>query len=468
MLAERYASKAINYIWSPEGKVVLERDLWIAVLKAQKELGIEIPEGVIESYEAVAHTVDLESIKRRECVTRHDVKARIEEFCELAGAEHIHKGMTSRDLTENVEQLQIHRSLEEIQLKTVNALKKLATLAKKYRSQKLTARTHNVPAQITTLGKRISIFGEELLHALNRLAAHKEAYAFRGIVGAVGTQIDQAALLHGDYKKVKALNEAILKHLGATRAVGSVGQVYPRSLDFETVSTLYQLACAPASFSLTLRLMAGHELGSEGFSKGQSGSSAMPHKMNSRSCERIEGLKNVLQGYVTMAAATAGNQWNEGDVSCSSARRIFLPDSFFTIDGILETFLTILNQLEFYEQALDKEVEHYLPFLATTQILMASVGKGVGRESAHAIIKKHAVVVLSEMRSGKSSSISFSERLAGEKDLKLSQKEIDSIIDHTRESVGSAESDVDNFINEVEVWTQKFPEYSKFEPAAIL
>ena len=167
----------------------------------------------------------------------------------------------------------------------------------------------------------------------------------------------------------------------------SVGQVYPRSLDHDVLSALVQVAAGPSSLATTIRLMAGNELVTEGFKEGQVGSSAMPHKMNSRSCERVNGLTVILRGYASMAAELAGDQWNEGDVSCSVVRRVALPDAFFAIDGLFETFLTVLDEFGAFPAVIEAELRRYLPFLATTKILMAAVRAGVGRETAHEVIK---------------------------------------------------------------------------------
>src|SRR5690606_27500785 len=191
------------------------------------------------------------------------------------------------------------------------------------------------------LGKRIAMFGQELLAAFTRLDEIATRYPARGLKGAVGTQLDQFTLLGGDAKKVARLEARVLRHLGFKEVLGAVGQVYPRSLDFEVVSALHQIGAAAASFATTLRLMAGQGLLTEGFQKGQVGSSAMPHKMNARNCERICGFSTILGGYVAMTAALAGDQWNEGDVSCSVVRRVALPDAFYAIDGLLETWLTV-------------------------------------------------------------------------------------------------------------------------------
>ncbi|MDR2981077.1 MAG: adenylosuccinate lyase [Puniceicoccales bacterium] len=468
VLAERYASGAMKNIWSPTGRVILEREFWIAVMKAQRDLGIDIPEKAIADYERVKDQVNLESIAKREEITRHDVKARIEEFCDLAGHEHIHKGMTSRDLTESVEQLQVYRSLELVRVKAVACLGKLAERASQNRDIVLAARTNNVAAQPTTVGKRLAMFGEEFLLGLDRLDSFISAYAARGLKGAVGTQLDQMTLFGQDVEKVSSLDQRILKHLGIPRGFGAVGQVYPRSLDFETVSSLVALASGPSSFAKTLRLMAGHELASEGFLPGQVGSSAMPHKMNSRSCERLNGFHVILRGYLSMGADLAGDQWNEGDVSCSVVRRIMLPDSFFAIDGLLETFLTILNQMEINTAVVAREARHYLPFLLTTTFLMEAVKAGVGRETAHEIIKEHAVSAARDLRSGKIERNDLIDRLANDARLKLNREQLNALVSAAGAQTGTAGRQVDAFASQAKEWVNRFPAAANVKPGRML
>lgn len=398
VLATRYASPELVRLWSPEHKIVLERQLWIAVLAAQRDLGVTVPDGVIEDYERVVHHVDLASIAARERVTRHDVKARIEEFCALAGHEHIHKGMTSRDVTENVEQLQIRLSLDHVRDRTVAVLARLARRAVEHTALVMAGRSHNVAAQATTLGKRFASAADELMVAFARLEELRARYPLRGITGPMGTAQDMLDLLDGDAHRLADLEARVAAHLGFAASWASVGQVYPRSLDHDVLSALVQLAAGPSSLATTIRLMAGQELATEGFRPGQVGSSAMPHKMNSRSTERINGLTVLLRGYAGMVAELSGAQWNEGDVSDSVVRRVALPDAFFALDGLIETTLTVLDEFGAYPAVVARELDRYLPFLATTAVLMAAVRAGVGRETAHAVIKEHAVAVALAMR----------------------------------------------------------------------
>lgn len=468
VLAERYATPAMRAVWDTEGRIVLEREFWIAVMKAQRALGLDIPADAIEAYDRVKGKVDLDAIMRREAVTRHDVKARIEEFCDLAGYEHIHKGLTSRDLTENVEQLQVLRSLRLVMDKAVAVANAFAAKATDYRDLVITCRTHNVAAQPSTLGKRLAMYGEELLRACQGLENLLNSYPVRGLKGAVGTQLDQLTLFDGDAEKVRELESRVVEHLGFRSALRTVGQVYPRSLDFEVVSTLYQLGCAPSSFAKTLRLMAGHELASEGFAKGQVGSSAMPHKMNSRSCERINGFHAILRGLLCMAESLAGDQWNEGDVSCSVVRRIVLPDSFFTIDGMLETTLVVLGQMTAYPAVVARENAYYLPFLATTTFLMEAVKHGAGREAAHEAIKEHAVATVLDLRAGAITENDLIDRLSRDSRLGLSRQELSAIVNQAEVLTGAAQVQVDAFAEAVRGWTKRYPNGASYTAGAIL
>ena len=312
VLANRYASDEMRKVFAPESKIIAERQLWIAVARAQSQLGHAIDSAVIADYEKVITKVDLASIDAREKITRHDVKARIEEFNALAGHEAIHAGMTSRDLTENIEALQIRDGLNIVRDKVVALLAQLAAKAALYADRPIAGRSHNVPAQITTLGKRFASAAEELLYAYERLETLQNRYPMRGIKGPVGTAQDSIDLL-GSSATHQKLEASIASELGFDRVLDSTGQVYPRSLDYEVLTTLVQLAASPSSLATSIRLMAGAELVTEGFKAGQVGSSAMPHKMNTRSCERVNGLTVILRGYASMVSELAGNQWNEGD-----------------------------------------------------------------------------------------------------------------------------------------------------------
>ncbi|SCG79783.1 adenylosuccinate lyase [Micromonospora echinaurantiaca] len=468
VLANRYASPELVALWSPEEKVRMERQLWLAVLRAQRDLGVPVPDGVVEAYERVLDQVDLASIAERERVTRHDVKARIEEFSALAGHEHVHKGMTSRDLTENVEQLQVRRSLELIRDRVVATLARLARLAVEHSDLVLTGRSHNVAAQATTLGKRFASAAEELLIAYERLVDLIDWYPLRGIKGPVGTAADQLDLFDGDADKVAELERRVAGHLGFTRVLDSVGQVYPRSIDLAVLSALAQIAAAPSSLATTIRLMVGQELATEGFKPGQVGSSAMPHKMNTRSSERVNGFAVIIRGYLSMVGELAGDQWNEGDVSCSVVRRVALPDAFFAADGLFQTFLTVLDEFGAYPAVINRELERFLPFLATTKILVAAVRRGVGREAAHEAIKEHAVAVALNMREKGAAENDLFDRLAADDRLGLTRAEIDALVADRTAFVGAAPAQVDSVARRVAAVVDTHPTAATYTPPPIL
>jgi adenylosuccinate lyase len=428
VLATRYATKEMVAIFDPINKIIAERKFWITILKLQKKAGLPITDGDITAYEKVITKVDLAAIEEREKRTRHDVKARIEEFNELAGCEKIHIGMTSRDLTENIELIMIRDGLNLIRRRSLETLFLLEKNITKYEKTYITGRSHNVAAQVTTLGKRFASCAQELLFALAALEELINRLPLRGLKGPVGSGQDGISTL-GSVKELEKLEGAIEKEFGFENTLTSVGQIYPRSIDFEVVSKLLQIAAAPSSMATTIRLMAGSNLASEGFKAGQVGSSAMPHKMNSRSSERINGMMVLLRGYTTMAADLAGDQWNEGDVSCSVVRRVVIPDSFYVADGLLHTFMTILTEFGIFEDNINKELQEQLPFLATTQILISCVKAGMGREAAHEVIKKHATT---------NTASNFFKALSADKDFPLDLNQLTELIKNPADFAGSA------------------------------
>jgi adenylosuccinate lyase len=430
VLANRYATRVMVAIFDPVSKIIAERKFWITILRLQKASGLSITDSDITSYEKVVEKVDLASIEKRERANRHDVKARIEEFNELAGIEKIHIGLTSRDLTENIELIAIKDGLNLVRKRTLETLFLLEKSITKYEKTYMVGRSHNVAAQVTTLGKRFATCAQELLFSLASLEELIARLPLRGLKGPIGTGQDQIATL-GSIKDLNKLEEKLAKEYGFENTLSSVGQIYPRSIDFEVVSKLLQIASAPSSMATTIRLMSGFGLVSEGFKSGQVGSSAMPHKMNARSSERINGMMVLLRGYTTMAADLAGGQWNEGDVSCSVVRRVVIPDAFYTIDGLLHTFMTVLTEFGIYEKNINQEIAEQLPFLATSQILTELVKKGMGREVAHELIKKHATTTTAS---------NFFNALSSEKDFPLSINELNNLIkDPASFAVGSIE-----------------------------
>lgn len=462
ILANRYASDEMKEIWSPKSKIVAERRLWITVMKTQNEFGFDIPVSAIKDYERVFENIDLESIDKREREFRHDVKARIDEFNSLAGHQYIHIGMTSRDLTENIEAYQILRALELTNFKALALLSSLAKKIEEYKALPIVGRSHNVPAQITTLGKRFATVAEELLFARARLENLIELFPLRGLKGPVGTSQDSLDLMGDNFEK---LESAIAKSLGFERVLDSTGQIYPRSIDYQVVSSLLALAAAPSNMAISIRLMAGHDLVSEGFKKGQVGSSAMPHKMNTRSCERINGLAVILKGYATMLGEISGGQWSEGDVSDSVVRRVALADAFYCIDGLLETSLTVLDEFGIYPAMIEKEIKTHLPLLASTKILLAAVKKGMGREDAHEIIKSASLALATAMRQAQD--LDFIDLLTKDGKLPLSRSDIEALISEPLTFTGNAVMQCQAVLAKISPLLARQPEAASYKAGPI-
>jgi len=325
-----------------------------------------------------------------------------------------------------------------------------------------------VPAQVTTLGKRFATAGEELLQGIGAIETLLATYPVRGIKGPMGTSQDQLNLL-GSAKNVSSLESAIADELGFNHTLGSVGQVYPRSLDLAAVDVLIRATAPLSSLATTIRLMAGAGLATEGFKAGQAGSSAMPHKMNARSSERIHGLYAVLGGSHAQLAAITGDQWNEGDVTCSVVRRVALPNAFFAADGLVQTALSVLDGFGAYPAVIGRELKTYLPFLATSKILLAAVEKGVGRETAHAAIKEHAVAAARAMRETAQDSNDLLERLAGAQDLKLSLEELKALVHADPLSFsGLARQQTDAFRSQAKLVLAAYSEAADYNPEPIL
>ena len=456
-LAQRYASKSMRALWSPEHRILEERLLWIAVLEAQKEAGISINDEAIKAYRNTAATIDLEAIRKRERSTHHDVKARIDEFCALAGYEEIHKGLTSRDLTETIEQQLCLQSLALVQKKGVALLNVFTQQANRYKDAPLVARTHNIPAQLTTYGRRLACYGEETLLGLDALDGFLNRYPMRGLQGAIGTCTDLFVLSGESEEILQKTQKSVLKKLGRTKTLVCPSQTYPRSLDFALLSVLIQLTAGAVNFSQTFRLMAGLGLVSEPFPEGQTGSSAMPHKQNPRLCERIHGLFTTLRGYLVMLSELSGEQWNEGDVSCSATRRVALPDAFFAADGLLDTALHVAAKSAFHAEPSQREVDIALPSILSSQFLIASTQQGIGRETAHNRLKQH---YKNAMESGSNPLT----QITSDPELKLSSETVTHLIDNAHKALTPAKAQIDAFTKAANHKISLFPQDSDYLP----
>jgi adenylosuccinate lyase len=447
-------------IWSRENRIIKERELWIEVLQIQKRLGFQIDDKVITDYRNNVAEINLESIDSREARNQHDVMARIEEFNSLAGHQAIHVGMTSRDLTENIEIKQVHDSLNLVLFKCDALLFQFSRFIDAHKELAMVGRTHNVPAQVTTLGRRFAMWAEELLFARQHLVQFLDRLPMRGIKGAIGTGQDMRQLLGDSATQIDGFLQDLF---GLNEVLITPSQVYPRSIDFEMVSLLSQIAAAPSNLATNIRLLAGLGLANEGFSKDQVGSSAMPHKVNPRLSERINSLHAVLKGHVTMIHELVGAQWNEGDVSCSVVRRVALPDSFYAIDAILDTSIRIIQKISIDEKKIAAELEKELPLLLSSSILILAVKNGAKREEAHATIKRLA---RQAYENGKNTKEGFLELISREKSLNLKHSEIEALASSQALAAGPGNQAkllceaISKVLNNMEKLTQYSPAHS--------
>jgi adenylosuccinate lyase len=333
-------------------------------------------------------------------------------------------------------------------------LLKLADKSETFAETLIVARTHNVPAQLTTLGKKFANWAEELEIAEANLQELVVRLPIRGIHGAVGTNLDLRELL-GD--QVEKFNETLIKEFSFGKKLNAPSQIYPRSLDFEAVASLFQLVASPNSMATNIRLMSGLGIASEGLPKGKTGSSAMPHKVNPRLSERINSLSAILKGHLNMIADLSGSQWNEGDVSCSATRRVALPDAFFATDAILETAIYLLDQLEFNEKVIREEIDSYIPDLCSSSILMLAVKQGVGRESAHKTIKEHAVT--------SKNGANFFELVINDLTLALRKADIDKLKGDLGPLAGDASVQARKVAASIKSRLSKKVDFANFQPA---
>jgi adenylosuccinate lyase len=460
LLGDRYASIEMRNIWSRENKIIKERELWIDVLQIQKRLGFQIDDKIITDYKNNIAKVNLESIDSREARNQHDVMARIEEFNSLAGQQAIHVGMTSRDLTENIEIKQVHDSLKLVLFKCDALLFRFGKFIDAHKELAMVGRTHNVPAQVTTLGRRFAMWAEELFFARQHLVQFLDRLPMRGIKGAIGTGQDMRQLLGDGATQIDGFLQDLF---GLNEVLITPSQVYPRSIDFEMVSLLSQIAAAPSNLATNIRLLAGLGLANEGFAKDQVGSSAMPHKVNPRLSERINSLHAVLKGHVTMIHELVGAQWNEGDVSCSVVRRVALPDSFYAIDAILDTSIRIIQNISIEEKKIAAELERELPFLLSSSLLILAVKNGAKREEAHATIKRLARQAYENEKNTKEG---FLELISREKSLNLKHSEIEALASSQALATGPAHQAkllceaITTVLNNTEKLTQYSPAHS--------
>lgn len=371
-LVERYATKEMSFVWSPAMKFTTWRKLWTALATAEQELGLEITDEQLEEMRSKLFDVDFEFAAKKESEFRHDVMGHVHAFGEVAPAAMpiIHLGATSCYVGDNTDLIQIREALKLIQRKLVKVLEILKQFAIKYKDLPTLGFTHYQPAQLTTVGKRATLWMQDLILDLERVNREIEELPMRGVKGTTGTQASFLELFDGDHEKVKTLNKRVCELMGFNRTIAVSGQTYTRKIDYNVLSVLSGIAQSAYKMCGDIRLLANLKEVEEPFSKTQIGSSAMAYKRNPMRSERVCSLARYIMGLPTGAANTHASQWFERTLDDSAIRRIILPEGFLATDVVLNLLSNIADGLHVWPNVVKSHVMAELPFMATENIIM--------------------------------------------------------------------------------------------------
>jgi adenylosuccinate lyase len=448
-LAERYASKAMLELWSARTRYGQWRRLWLALAEAEQELGIDIPEHAIEQMRAHLDDVDFEAVAAYERRFRHDVMAHIHAFGDLAPAAkpYIHLGATSAYVTDNTDLILMRRGLGLLRGRAVRVLRALSTFAKRWRDEPTLGSTHLQPAQPTTVGKRATLWMQDLVLDVRDLDHRVETLPCRGVKGTTGTQATFLDLLDGDHEKVRELERKVASRIGFDSAIAVSGQTYTRKLDAQVLSVVSGLAASAAKFSGDIRILQAFGEIEEPFEESQVGSSAMAYKRNPMRCERVAGLARFVMNLEANANETHAVQFLERTLDDSANRRLSIPESFLATDAILILMENVVTGLEVHPARIRRRLEDELPFMATEQLPVRAVRAGGDRQEAHERIRKHSMEAARAMKEGAPRN-DLLDRLAKDKEWKVSMRDMRDALDPAA-FVGRAPQQVDDFLREV-------------------
>lgn len=448
-LEHRYASDAMQAIWSPQRKFSTWRRLWLALAEAQRELGLQITDAQIEALRAHLDDIDHDRAGELERSLRHDVMAHIHALGEVAPAARaiIHLGATSQFVGCNTELLLVRESLEVVTAKVAGVIDALATFAARYRDLPTLAFTHFQPAQPTTVGKRATLWAYDLVLALEDLEHRGRTLRFRGVKGATGTQASFLKLFDGDHDKVERLEALVTQKMGwpLERRYAVTGQTYPRLVDAQVLGALAATAAALHKCATDLRLLANRKEVEEPFGPAQVGSSTMPYKRNPMLCERACGLARFVMSLIANPLVTASTQWFERTLDDSANRRLALPEAFLALDGALEVMQEVAQGLVVYEATIRRGLEAELPFLVTEDLIGAVVRAGGDRQEAHEILRRHSQAAGDRVKREAAANDLF-ERLRAEP--AFAGVDFEALADPAA-YVGRAREQVDRFVAEV-------------------
>ncbi|MBO4432850.1 MAG: adenylosuccinate lyase [Clostridia bacterium] len=465
-LSGRYAGKDMQYLFSEEYKFSTWRRLWVALAKAEKQLGLSITDEQIEEMQSHIDDINFDVAQLREKEVRHDVMSHVYAYgvqCPHA-APIIHLGATSCFVGDNTDIIILREASGIVLKKAAQIIKNLSAFAEKYKALPCLAYTHLQPAQLTTVGKRATLWINDLISDINNLQYHLDNLKFLGSKGTTGTQASFMELFGGDENKVKECERLIAGYFGFDKCVPVSGQTYSRKVDYYFLSALSSFAQSAYKFADDLRLLQSFEEIEEPFGASQIGSSAMPYKRNPMRSERICSLSRFIINNALNAAVTASTQWFERTLDDSANRRLSLSEGFLALDGVLDLYINISSGLVVYEQVISRRVSEKLPFMATENIMMESVKRGADRQQIHEIIRTHSHEAAAAVKiEGKPNDLI--DRLAEDERIPLTKSDILNSI-KPENYIGRSASQVDEFLdNYAKPIVAKYcTEDIKFEP----
>jgi adenylosuccinate lyase len=450
-LSERYASRAMLELWSPQRKFGLWRRLWLALAEAQHELGVEIPNEALAQMRAHLDDIDFAAVAAYEKRFRHDVMAHVHAFGDVAPAAKpfIHHGATSAFVTDNADLLLIREALAVLRSKVVHVLAGLADFARRWRDEPALGYTHMQPAQLTTVGKRATLWMQDLVLDVQDLDHRLRTLPFRGIKGTTGTQASFLEIFRGDHAKVRELDERVTRAMGFSASISVSGQTYTRKVDAQVLGVVAGIAASAAKFASDLRLLQAFGEIEEPFEPEQIGSSAMAYKRNPMRAERISGLARFVLSLEPNANATHAVQYFERTLDDSANRRLVLPESFLATDAILVLYGSIASAIVVHPRRIAHRVRDELPFMATEELLVRAVRAGMNRQDAHEVIRRHSLAAARAVKDeGKPNDLLH--RLAGDRACLVPLDEIGAVLKPER-FVGRAPEQVSEFLDDVVV-----------------
>lgn len=445
-LCSRYASNEMQYIFSPDKKFTTWHRLWIALAKAEMQLGLPVTQEQIDEMEQNKDTVDYEYAAEMEKKLRHDVMAHVHAFgrqCPKA-MPIIHLGATSCFVGDNTDIIIMREGLELIKRELVNVIYRLSAFADKYKDVPTLGFTHFQPAQLTTVGKRATLWINDLLLDLDEVEYRINSLKLLGSKGTTGTQASFLELFDGDHDKCLELERLIAKEMGFNSCVPVSGQTYSRKTDAAVLATLSGIAQSAGKFATDLRLLSHLKELEEPFESNQIGSSAMPYKRNPMRCERICSLSRYVIADAQNPAYTAYNQWFERTLDDSANKRISVPEAFLAVDAILNIYLNVASGIRVYEKVIEKHISEELPFMATENIMMDAVKKGGNRQELHERIRVHSIAAGAVVKE-EGLSNDLIERITSDPLFGLAEEEITANLDAHR-YIGRSPEQVTEFI----------------------